>query len=400
MTKTPDIGYTIAFELGWKNLCNTDGNTKMRNSLLQNKALLYVATTGAGLSFQYNLWKKPGCSQYLIGFVTPYAKTELQEFIGYEPEGSFVSKEIALDLAMASYIRASKFKVQEGSNHDVNVGDPVGLGITAAVATNRIPRGEQRAFICVITKNRALLHEVKLDKNLGESYREAHDQIIAACAENILITALDGMNHGQYTDCTKEALDRFYQYPTFLEHTRIKESFGADLYLPASLNPIHDGHRKLVRASESISVSYGDCKYLISTVSPHKGEMTLQEMLFKVGMLRAEKTFRGFEFTKDEPLFLDKARKRPNSIFIIGADTMERLLDPKWGPDPIELIKELKELKTIFLVMGRVVDGVFKTANDITVPDGYKDLFVPMDGRVDISSTQIREKELQDRIPF
>lgn len=374
----------------------------MRDTLLENKALLYVATTGAGLSFQYNLWKKPGCSKYLVGFFTPYAKTELQEFIGYEPEGSFVSKEVAYDLAMASYIRAAKFKAQEGSNYDVSVGEPVGIGITAAVATNRIPRGEQRAFICVITKNRALLHEVKLEKKLGEDHREAHDQIIAAEAANILISALDGMN-GPYIDCAKEALDRFYQYPTFLANSRTKESFGASLYLPASLNPIHDGHRELARTAESVCVGAlndGGCKYLISTLSPHKGEMTLQEMLFKAGMLRAEKTFRGFEFTKDEPLFLDKARKRPGSVFIIGADTMERLLDPKWGPNPIELLKELKELKTTFLVMGRVMDGIFKTANDIIVPDGYEDLYVPMEGRVDISSTEIRQKVEASRIPY
>jgi nicotinic acid mononucleotide adenylyltransferase len=362
----------------------------MRDSLLQHKALLYVATTGAGLSFQYNLWKKPGCSSYLVGFFTPYAKTELQEFVGYEPEGSFVSKEVAYDLAMASYIRAAKFKVQEASD-----GEPVGIGITAAVATNRIPRGEQRAFICVITKDKALLHEVKLKKTLGESHREAHDQIIAAEAEDVLVCALINWMTHPYTNCTNEVLDRFYQYPTFLINSRTKDSFGSALYLPASLNPIHEGHRELARTAESVTSPLNDCKYLISTSSPHKGEMTLQEMLFKAGMLRAEKTFRGFEFTKDEPLFLDKARKRPNSIFIIGADTMERFLDPKWGPDPVQLLKELKELKTTFLVMGRVMDGVFKTANDIIVPNGYKDLFVPIEGRVDISSTMLRNEQVE-----
>jgi hypothetical protein len=369
----------------------------MRDTLLENKALLYVATTGAGLSFQYNLWKKPGCSKYLVGFFTPYAKTELQEFIGYEPEGSFVSKEVAYDLAMASYIRAAKFKVQKASD-----GEPIGIGITAAVATNRIPRSEQRAFICVITKDKALLHEVKLEKTLGESHREAHDQIIAAEAENVLICAINWMTH-PYTNCTNEALDRFYQYPTFLSNSRTKESFGAALYLPASLNPIHDGHRELAQTAESVCVGFlsdGGCKYLISTLSPHKGEMTLQEMLFKAGMLRAEKTFRDFEFTKNEPLFLDKARKRPNSIFIIGADTMERFLDPKWGPNPIELLKELNGLQTTFLVMGRVIDGIFKTVNDIDVPEDYKHMFVPMDGRVDISSTEIRQKAEAARIPF
>ncbi len=367
----------------------------MRNELLENKALVYVSTTGAGLAFQSNLWGTPGSSEYIVGFQTPYRRGQTIELLGYDPDDSFVSPIVAIDLAMASYIQASKHKVLSGED-----GNPVGVSITASVATNRIPRGEQRAFICVITKDRAILHEVKLEKTLGESHRKAHDQFIAAKAEDVLISAFTYQNDSKYIDCTKEALDRFYQYPTFLINSRTKDSFGSSLYLPASLNPIHDGHREMARTAESVVIPCDGCKYLISTVSPHKGEMTLQEMLSKAGMLRAEKTFRGFEFTKDEPLFLDKARKRPGSVFIIGTDTMERFLDPKWGPDPVELLKELKELKTTFLVMGRVMDGVFKTANDITVLDGYKDLFVPMEGRVDISSTEIRQKAEAARIPF
>lgn len=379
---------------------------ELKEILTQRNALVYVATTGAGLSFQYNLWKKPGCSKYLVGFFTPYAKGELQEFIGYEPDGSFVSKEVAYDLAMASYIRATKHKFQEsiiGAWRE-SFSNPIGIGITAAVATNRIPKGEQRAFICVISKHRVLLKEVKLVKELGETFREAHDQLIAAEAEMILTSAITLENCHLYVDGTYEALDRFYKYPTFKLNSRSAESLGTALYLPASLNPVHSGHREMANLAENkLSTPFGkvSCKYLISTSSPHKGDLSLQEILYKAGMLRAEATkalypnqvFREFEFTKDEPLYLDKARKRPGSIFVIGTDTMERFLDPKWGPDPVEMLCELKELNTKFFVMGRkTTDGVFQTVNDIPVPDGYNDLFVHLEGRVDISSTQLREQ--------
>lgn len=363
--------------------------SNMQEKLLNNNALLYVATTGAGLSFQYNLWKKPGCSKYLVGFFTPYAKTELQSFLGFNLEESFVSKEIAMDLAMAAYIKAVTFKVKEN-----NPGNPIGIGITAAVATNRLPRGEQRAFICLITKDISIIKEVLLNKELGEEYRKVHDQIIANEAESILISGIDLDN--KYVDITNEVLERFYKYPTFFINSRSSTSLGTALYLPASLNPIHDGHREMIKkAEEKLSTTFGKVfgKYLISTSSPHKGDLTLQEILFKVGMLRAETNFREFEFTKEEPLFLDKARKRPGSCFIIGADTMERFLDPKWGPDPSEMLNELKELNITFLVMGRVIDNVFKTVDDINVPEMYRDLFISLQGRIDVSSTEIRQKK-------
>lgn len=97
------------------------------------------------------------------------------------------------------------------------------------------------------------------------------------------------------------------------------------------------------------------------------------------------------EFTHSEPLFIDKARKRPGSIFLIGADTMQRMLDPKWGPDIEPMLNEMKNLGIKFLVMGRVLNGKWTTCRDIELPWSMQTLFEPLLGRVDVSSTEIRE---------
>lgn len=363
----------------------------LKDKLLEHKALLHVSATGAGLAFQNNLWSVPGCSEYIIGFQTPYRRGQTIEAIGYDPEAPFVSKTVAIDLAMASYIQAAKHMILSGAE-----GNPVGVGITASVASNRIPRGDQRAYTCIITKDKVLTHYHLFEKGMGETLRKAHDYIIAAEAEDMLLAGVTGNGCAQYypEESMGAALERFYQFPVFLPNgTRTTGNLGKGLYLPASLNPIHDGHRAMASAAEAICTDRAN--YLISTSSPHKGDLTLQEMLLKAGMLRAEKEQRSFEFTKNEPLFLDKARARPGSTFIIGTDTMERFLDPKWGPSIPEMLRELCKLDTKFFVMGRLMDGsdgrmYFRTANDIPVASEYRCMFQPLDGRVDISSTELR----------
>jgi nicotinic acid mononucleotide adenylyltransferase len=369
---------------------NTDS---LHDLLWQTKSLLHISATGAGPGLQFNLWGQPGCSEYLVGFFTPYAKTQLHSFLGHEPDDSYVSESVAYDLAMASYIRSAEHKSVWGGE-----GNPVGVGITASVASNRIPRGEQRAHICVITQNMVLKHKVPLHKGEGRVMRIQHDAEVTRAATLMLTQALT--KPWETPETHQEALDRFYRYPVFNTNgTRLPRTSGGEgaVYLPATLNPIHDGHRSMAATAEEQLSPSGpgriQVSYLVSSSSPHKGRLTVQEMLDRAGMLRAERwkgQSRAVEFTHDEPLFIDKARRRPGSVFLIGADTMERMLDPKWGPEVGDMLQEMKNLGCKFLVMGRVMDGKFKTCRDFRVPWPHGNLFDPLGGRVDISSSELR----------
>jgi nicotinic acid mononucleotide adenylyltransferase len=366
--------------------------TQLHEILLETKSLLHVSATGAGPTLQKEVWSTPGCSAYFIGCFIPYRRTQLHSFLGHEPDDSYVDLSVAIDMASASYMRASEAKVVENID-----GHPVGLGITAAVASNRMPHGEHRAHIVAITKDRVVHRPVLLPKSEGREAREYHDALIATAALKLLTDALAGTDIEGCVE--KEALERFYLYPIF--HTngtrrKASEAREREIYLPATLNPIHDGHRTMCRAAEdTFSPAAGRVKasYLVSSVSPHKGRLSVQDMLFKAGMLRAErwkKESRMVEFTHDEPLFLDKARKRPGSVFLIGADTMQRMLDPKWGPDIPAMLLELKNLGVKFLVMDRLVDDKLLTCRNVPVPWPHGDLFDPLAGRVDISSSELR----------
>ncbi len=369
----------------------------LHKRLIESRSLLHIATTGAGPRLLQAIWDNTGISEYFVGAELPYKTTQTRAVLGHAPEQGYVAEDVAYDLAMASYLRAAETKVVEAL-----AGDPIGLGISAAVASNRWPHGGHRAHMVLISKERVVYRLVNLVKGTGKEVRQYHDEAIANAALELVLGALKGDLPAEPA-CEEKALERFHLYPVFgTDGTRRKSGGDCCLYLPATLNPIHDGHRLMCRTAEESQAERGMGRvraiYLVSSVSPHKGRLSVQQMLMTAGMLRAERWRdeyepRMVEFTHDEPLFLDKARKRPGSTFIIGADTMERMLDPQWGPAIEEMLTEMRNLDVKFLVMGRLVGDKWVTCRDIKVAWPHQLLFQPLEGRLDLSSTQLRSQQ-------
>ena len=100
------------------------------------------------------------------------------------------------------------------------------------------------------------------------------------------------------------------------------------------------------------------------------------------------------------PTFLEKSRLFPSTTFVIGADTAERLVAPKYyGDDELRMHVALEEIAnsgSSFLVAVRIdAVGRVRTLNDIPVPRRYADLFTEIPEhrfRFDISSSEIRAR--------
>jgi hypothetical protein len=97
------------------------------------------------------------------------------------------------------------------------------------------------------------------------------------------------------------------------------------------------------------------------------------------------------------PTFVEKARLYPGCTFVVGFDTAVRILQPRYYHNSQqEMLAALAEIQTLgctFLVAGRVEDGRFQTANDLSIPNGYANLFQALPEsafRQDISSTELR----------
>lgn len=357
----------------------------LHDLLIESGALLHVSCAGAGARLVQRIWDRPGTSRYLAGAALPYGKTQLATLLGYQPRGSVVSRAVALELAMASYVAAAELKAAEGKPGAA----PVGLAVTAAIASDRIPRGDQRAHIAVVMGGAVRALRVDLEKSIGAEARRLHDEQIANAVLEVLEQAVAGGLPGD--DVATEATEALFACPVFGTDGTRSASSRTGLYLPGTLNPLHDGHRAMLCAAEAATGAR--CRYLVTATSVHKPTLTVPEMLDRVGMVRAERWIghtSAVEFSRNDPLFVDKAQQRPGSRFVIGADTMARMLDPCWGPTRDEVLAALAAHGAAFLVLGREVDGRFLTCDDIDVPAQFRRMFRHLEGRIDVSSTELR----------
>lgn len=353
------------------------------NELLKDANVsIHVIATGAGSQIQQQLWDVPGCSAYFSGAQFPYATEETVELLGFKPQ-SFCSVETAIDLASVAYMKAFKLG---GKN-------PVGLGVTATVASAVQHRGSNRFHTCVMTNDKVRLLSTTLTQEVGMTARWNHDDLIANQSIKLLVNTIGSKDKPENViDVTEMALQRLMERPFFAANGQRLEKLPHNKFalMPGSFNPPHEGHLGI--AEESILLGQ-KVVFEIGSNPPHKEALTVQDMLRRAKMLKGHNTL----FTSSVSLFIDKAKAFPESTLMIGADTLIRLFDPKWGVDKEELLKTFKANKIKLAIFGRVIDGTFVPGWKSVVQVlgdlySYSNMFVEMPGRWDISSTELRNK--------
>ena len=417
--------------------------------------LLYLIVTGAGAGFQNDIWEVPGVSNFFIGSQMPYDMEETAKVLGFTPI-KFVSEETAIDLALTAYLKAWKLGRQA-----------IGVGVTCSVTSNRNRKGDNRIVVAVFTEVACYTLNVVLQKgnfwNDWEEKKITQEELEACVVEqrkadgelaNRLTAYLLTVVVGGVCSAPVPALNinsnmelaraRILAHPYFMtsgQRGTVEKINGANtVFYPGAFNPVHPGHLqgaemamrihnfvsvkeamfdehhdRIFSASEQMDNAheYDFRRNLIftTTVNPaHKPALTAAEMLQRAAMMKGY----NFLLTEDDPLYLDKARKFPGAHFIMGADALERMLDPKWGVDSLTLMKDFSELKTRFLVLGRLVGEVYKTSSDIIDEHttvlymngmgnaanyiehvcqwAQNPIMIPIDFRLDISSSELRAK--------
>jgi hypothetical protein len=160
--------------------------------------------------------------------------------------------------------------------------------------------------------------------------------------------------------------------------------------LPGSFDPLHEGHRELRSAAETWLG--GPVYYEMTVTNADKPPMDPREI---------ERRSRQFEehpvWITNAPAFVNKAEMLPNTVFIVGADTAERIVQPRFYADCEQTMKQaldqVRRAGCRFLVAGRFVRGQFFTLSRIAIPCGFEDLFEPLPEthfRRDVSSTELR----------
>jgi hypothetical protein len=98
------------------------------------------------------------------------------------------------------------------------------------------------------------------------------------------------------------------------------------------------------------------------------------------------------------PTFVEKAELFPGVVFLVGADTAERIVQARfYGGSAEQLDRAMTELRSRgcrFLTAGRInAAGDFIDLSCLNIPAAYRDLFTAIpagDFRVDLCSTQLR----------
>jgi nicotinic acid mononucleotide adenylyltransferase len=166
------------------------------------------------------------------------------------------------------------------------------------------------------------------------------------------------------------------------------------LVMPGSFNPLHAGHMTLARVAEELKQL--PLAFEISVINVDKPPLAGDAVRQRVAQFAWKSPV---ELTR-APTFVEKSRLFPGTTFVIGADTAERLVAPKYyGDDEVRMYAALEEIAdsgASFLVAVRTDAAArVRTLSDIPVPRRYADLFSEIPEhrfRLDISSSEIRAR--------
>ena len=359
-----------------------------------------LAITGGGSGAVGELLRVPGGSRLLIEAQVPYDERALATFLGSVPAQA-CSSDTAIAMAQSARARAARL-VPAGT-------DLVGLGATAALVSDRPRRGDHRFHIAFA--NAASIAHCTCVLAKGRRDRGAEEDLVSRAIVLWLARAcgiaapsprsvLDADEH--YTETVVAAVDRIDQLLAG-EHDRVTVQPDGQMMLsapqpfvlfPGSFNPMHDGHVLLARVAEELRQQ--PLAFEISVANVDKPTLAGETVRHRLAQFAWKSPV---ELTR-APTFLDKSRLFPSTTFVIGADTAERLVAPKYYRDD-ELrmhvaLEEIANTGSSFLVAVRIdAVGRVRALNDIPVPRRYADLFTEIPEhrfRVDTSSSEIRAR--------
>ena len=355
-----------------------------------------LVLAGGGTGAIPLLLRRPGGSRTVLDAAVPYGPAAVADYLGHAPARA-CSAETAEALARRAFQRACEFR----ADRSVPV---VGLGATAALATDRVRRGEDRLHAAAFDGSRTIALEFPFEpphSNRQAQETAAERAIVALLADAVgiaLWSELAGPEFAPAARTTGEERDELASVrdglqPWLTAYADGRRRPGGQIptaLVPGSFNPWHEAHRALWEAGRR---RFGDpVAYELSITNVDKPPLPTGEALRRAAQFRGRA---GLVLTA-APTFIEKARLMPGAAFVIGADTARRVVAPVYYGGVEAMHRALRELRCLgskFVVAGRLEDGRFLQLRDLPLPPEAAGLFEAIPAaelRVDVSSTELR----------
>lgn len=357
-----------------------------------------LAITGGGSGAIGELLRVPGGSRLLIEAQVPYDARALANFLGAAPAQA-CSADTAIAMARAARARSSRLVPAET--------ELVGFGATAALVSDRPRRGEHRFHIASadsagVAHCTGVLAKGRRDRTAEEDL-VAHAIIlwlaracgVAAPSPRDLLDADE--QFAEAIVASGDAVDRLLagevdRVTVQPDGQMMLSAPSPFVLLPGSFNPLHEGHVALARIAEEITQR--QAAFEISVVNVDKPALSGETVRRRLTQFAWKWPV---ELTRS-PTFVEKVRVFRNATFVIGADTAERLVAPRYyGGDELLMgiaLDEIAASGASFLVAVRIdAAGRVRGLRDVAVPRRYVDLFAEIPEwrfRADVSSSAIR----------
>lgn len=358
-----------------------------------------LAITGGGSGAISQLLEVPGASRTVLEAIVPYASTAQADWLGSAADQA-CSESTARAMAMASWMRAQDL-APDSAAHQL-----VGVGATASLVSDRPKRGEHRIHVAIQTSTVTATYSLVLAKNERDRIAEeaiATQMILlglaAACELEVNEAHTAFENQLQSTEqivSARQQADSRWTNLLLGDRSQVgyPDSFHPQAVFPGAFNPPHTGHQRIAR----VAATKLGCPvaFELSITNVDKPPLDFVETDARLKGLQAFDAQTPVLLT-DAPTFRKKSELFPGCTFIVGADTIERVGDPKYysGAEGSfdAAIQQIADAGCRFLVFGREINGVFKTLSDLTLPPALKKLcdeVTTKEFREDVSSTEVR----------